>query len=134
MIRITRRSNATSEMSFSTISDIAFLLIIFFMVTSSFIAAEGFHLILPDSSKRPVITSRDRVLILTVKKTGEVFSDNRKMKNEEISGYLERVFLKNRKKSVLLQTEEMAPYGRVVEIIEMVKSTGFTALSLKMMQ
>lgn len=133
-MRIGRRSEATSEMSFSTISDIAFLLIIFFMVTSSFIVSEGFHLILPDKNQMPVITPRKQVLILSVNDKGVLSVDDRRLAEQEIDPFLSKSFLEGHKKSVLLQTEEATPYGRVVKIIELVKGAGFSALSLRMGQ
>lgn len=132
MIRISRRSAATSEMSFSTVSDIAFLLIIFFMVTSSFIVSEGFHLILPDSSKKPVVTSTENVLVLTVKKSGDLYAEGKKIKPERAESFLSEIFASKSKKSVLLKPEKDALYGSVVRVIEMIKKTGFGSLSLKM--
>jgi len=133
-MRIGRRSEATSEMSFSTISDIAFLLIIFFMVTSSFIVSEGFHLVLPDKSQKPVITPRNQVLVLSLTDKGIVSADDRKLSDQEIEPFLSKTYLAGLKKSVLLQTGEETPYGRVVKIIELVKAAGFSALSLRMGQ
>ncbi len=131
-MRIGRRSEATSEMSFSTISDIAFLLIIFFMVTSSFIVSEGFHLVLPDKSQEPVITPRNQVLVLSVTDKGILSADDCKLSDQEIEPFLSKSYLAGQKKSVLLQTDEATPYGRVVKIIELVKGAGFSALSLRM--
>ena len=132
-MRIIRRSESTAEMSFSSISDIAFLLIIFFMVASSFIVSEGFHLVLPDKSKKPVITPRSQVLILSVQQDGKVLADGRGLADEEITSYLVDA-IGSAKKAVVLKTSCEAPYGRVVKIIERVKGAGFKSLSLRMVK
>ncbi|MBP7605124.1 MAG: biopolymer transporter ExbD, partial [Spirochaetes bacterium] len=51
MVRIKRGAKPTGEITIASMSDVAFLLIIFFLVTSIFLLKDGLHLSLPDTTK-----------------------------------------------------------------------------------
>jgi len=66
-VKVRRNSRGTSEINLSSSSDIAFLLIIFFMVTSAFIFKDGLKLVLSAKSKETkIIENLEDISIVSV--------------------------------------------------------------------
>jgi biopolymer transport protein ExbD len=101
-------------------ADIAFLLIIFFMVTSVFSATKGLELRLPtdttpDSEPKPAVfihIQPDRILV-----------DCRLMEPDEILPYLEPKLLRDPNKPVILYTDSEAEYRRMVAVYDLLAET-----------
>lgn len=132
MVRIKRGAKPTGEITIASMSDVAFLLIIFFLVTSIFLLKDGLHLSLPDTTKPATVVSPGDVVTLAVRKDGAVTLDGRRAQMGEI----ERLLAEKRDEKpglvVLLRLSGELPYGRAVEAIDAVKSAGVTKLSLRM--
>ena len=131
-MRIKRGAKPTGEITIASMSDVAFLLIIFFLVTSIFLLKDGLHLSLPDTTKPATVVSPGDVVTLEVRKNGAVTLDGRRAEMGEI----ERLLAEKRDEKpglvVLLELSGELPYGRAVEAIDAVKGAGVTKLSLRM--
>ncbi|MCG6162287.1 ExbD/TolR family protein, partial [Leptospira bandrabouensis] len=77
MIRI-KKKRVLEEISASSMSDIAFLLLVFFMVTAVFFVKEGLNIQLPRKNSNPTLVLRENIYEILV--TGELV----KMKNKSI--------------------------------------------------
>ena len=132
MIKIRRSARMTSDMSMSSMSDIAFLLIIFFMVASAFIFRDGLHLVLPDSSQKPVIVKPGDITTITVRENGTLLLDSRETTTVDILDYLTVIRKKDNEAIVMIRVDSRAVYQDAVEIIDTVKLSGITRLSIKM--
>jgi len=115
-----RRTATDSEIPTSSMADIAFLLIIFFMVTAVFSATKGLELKLPSDEVRPadpepavlIHVQRDRVVV-----------DCRPMEPDEILPYLEPKLLRNPNKPVILYTDSGAEYRNMVAVYDLLAET-----------
>jgi biopolymer transport protein ExbD len=132
MRKIRRSAKIVTEMSLASMSDIAFLLIIFFMVTSVFTLRDGLHLALPDSSKSPVIISAKNVVTITLKESGDVSWDDAPVREEAIAERLKEAHAANPRLAVLLKVSPKTRYHRSVSVIDRIKTAGITRLTLRM--
>lgn len=118
------------EIPTSSMADIAFLLIIYFMVTTTFAGTRGLDFTLPkDDDKPPVIEKEDSVLI-EIMPGGQVVVDQKPMEISAILEYLKPKLEKNPKKPVIIKPQPEAPYGRMVEVFDVLRQ-GKDTLSLK---
>jgi biopolymer transport protein ExbD len=97
-------------------ADIAFLLVIFFMVTSVFAATKGLELKLPNEDPPPDPEPEDAVFIRV--RADAVLVDCRPMRESEIRAYLEPVLARNPDKPVILYAEPDARYGDMVAVYD----------------
>jgi biopolymer transport protein ExbD len=75
--RIVTRRPSSSEIPTASTGDIAFLLIIFFLVGTTFRAAQGLKVVLPDAMSTERIIKKRNVQNLWIDKTGRIsVSDN----------------------------------------------------------
>ncbi len=130
-MKIKRSARMTSDISMSSMSDIAFLLIIFFMVATAFIFKDGLHLILPDKSRKPVVMKEKEIVTLEVKNTS-LLLNSKKVEIAEIDSGLKKLFEENNQFIVLLKIDRKTKYNVVIDLIDSVKVAGFTKLSLRM--
>ena len=128
-IRKSRRESENS--SWSSMSDIAFLLIIFFMISSAFMFREGINLVLPDSTKSVTMKSSD-LFFIKLKKDSSIEVEKKQIEITMLEDRLKDFISRVEDGAVIIQVEAEAEYSGVIDIIDIVKSSGAHKLSIKM--
>jgi len=118
-----RRTDADSSIPTASMADIAFLLIIFFMVTSVFSATKGLELALPTDDNSPPDPTPDPAVFIHVQ-ADRVVVDCREMGVDEILPYLEPKLLRNPNKTVILYTDPDAVYQRMISVYDALAGAG----------
>jgi biopolymer transport protein ExbD len=114
-----RKSRTSSEFSMSSLTDIIFLLLIFFMLTSNLVAPNALNLKLPGKSSVPS-TSRDDLPDIAVDKDGNFFLSGRRVDPQALER--EMASLQRRKGkgfSILLSPDKRAPVEQVVVVMDL---------------
>ena len=112
------RDRPSDEIPTSSMADIAFLLIIYFMITTSFSATRGLDFAPPkDDDNPPVIEKEDSVLI-EITPNGDLIVDQRPMRLDEIIDYLKPKLERNPEKPVIIRPDAAAPYGAMVDVMD----------------
>lgn len=132
-----KKKKELEEISASSMSDIAFLLLVFFMVTAVFFVKEGLNIQLPRKDSEPTLVLRENVYEVLV--SGEVI----KMRNKKI-GTKEYQNLKEfraelnaleidniSEKIALIKTTGETKYGNMLDALSAVQLRGFTKISVK---
>lgn len=95
--------------------DVVFLLLIFFMLTSSFIFQPGIRVNLPRAVTSEVL--KKELLVITVTADDEVFINERSVTSEEL---LSRITVAARGDDpILIRADKQAGLGKVIEIWDM---------------
>lgn len=131
-MKIRRRIGTTAESSGAAMSDIAFLLIIFFTAASAFVLKDGLHLILPDKSRKPLIVRESEIIVLRCSQPDSVYVDGIKSGREDLDSRLKTRMEKDGDRPVLLRVAPAIPYDILVYLIDAVRQAGFTRISLRM--
>jgi biopolymer transport protein ExbD len=115
------RREADSEIPTASMADIAFLLIIFFMVTAVFSATKGLEFKLPkdDDKSQP---DQEEAVFIKVNADSTVLIDCRPVGLDEILPYLEPKLLRNPEKPVILYTDAAAPYQAMISVYDVLGS------------
>jgi biopolymer transport protein ExbD len=116
-MKINRR-NVSDEIPTASMADIAFLLIVYFMVTTTFTATRGLDFAPPkDDDNPPVIEKEDSVLI-EIRSSGDIIVDQKPMQVEDLIDYLKPKLERNPAKPVIIRPDPSAPYGRMVDVMD----------------
>jgi biopolymer transport protein ExbD len=118
-MKITRRK-IDEEIPTSSMADIAFLLIIYFMVTTTFAATRGIDFSLPQEEDTPLVDKEESVLI-EIQPGGVLLVDNKPMVLEEILDYLKPKLERNPMKPVIIRAGEMTEYGYMVDVFDEIR-------------
>ena len=114
------RKGSDSEIPTSSMADIAFLLIIFFMVTAVFSATKGLEFKLPKDDNKP--PEQEEAVFVQVASDASITVDCRPMELDEILPYLEPKLLRNPEKPVILYTDGAAPYQAMISVYDVLGS------------
>ena len=78
-----KRSKVSAEFSMSSLTDIIFLLLIFFMLTSSLVVPNALNLKLPSSSPSKAV-SKSKLTDVSIRKSGNIYVNGRKKSDKEL--------------------------------------------------
>lgn len=118
MIFRKRKSGVSDEIPTSSMADIAFLLIIYFMVTTTFAATRGLDWALPEDEDNPPLVEKEESVLIEIQPAGNLVVDGQPMQLGEILEYLEPKLERNPLKPVIIRPDPNAPYGRMVDVFD----------------
>lgn len=122
-MKLDRRATTDASIPTSSMADIAFLLIIFFMVTSVFSATKGLEFMLPTDENAPQERETEDAVFIHVQ-TERILVDCREMGVDEILPYLEPKLLRDPNKPVILYTDPEAEYQRMINVYDALAGSG----------
>ncbi len=103
--------------------DVLFLLLIFFMVTSTFVEQPNIKLELP-STRHSEATKIER-MVLTISRDGQLFLQDKPVEKKDLEKELRRVILDTGDEVLVLKADKLVPYGVVIGIMDDAKGAGF---------
>lgn len=112
------RDRPNDEIPTSSMADIAFLLIVFFMVTTTFTATRGLDFALPEDDDNPPVIEKEESVLIEIFPSGELRVDQNPMQLNEIIDYLKPKLERNPKKPVIIRPDVQAPYRYMVEVYD----------------
>lgn len=112
----------------TSLIDVMFLLLIFFLVSSTFKTQPAISLVLPDSATAQSVQMGPAVLYLTA--AGEVFLDDRPLDRDSLLPALRQRQAATGETRIILRADRDSNHGDVVGLIDMVKQSGFSQVSL----
>jgi len=120
-VKIGRR-NVSDAIPTSSMADITFLLIIFFMVTSTFAATRGLDFALPKEDRNPPVVEKEESVLIAVHPGGMLEVDGRPIQIGGILDYLKPKLERNPNKPVIIRPDPNAAYGDMVRIYDLLRS------------
>jgi biopolymer transport protein ExbD len=114
--------------NYSSLTDIVFLLLIFFLLSSSFIVQSGIKVRLPTSHQEEV-KQRENVTI-TLTKEGVYFFNDRKTTLQELPAMLQKAYQEQGDRVVVLKADAAAKIEQLVSAMDMAKIVGYERFSI----
>jgi biopolymer transport protein ExbD len=118
MIFSSGKKKVSDEIPTASMADIAFLLIIYFMVTSSFAATRGLDWALPKDEDNPPLVEKEEAVLIEIQPAGNLVVDGQPMQLDGILEYLKPKLERNPMKPVIIRPDPNAPYGRMVDVFD----------------
>ncbi|MFO7660441.1 MAG: biopolymer transporter ExbD [Candidatus Cloacimonadaceae bacterium] len=133
---VSRKRKGGSEIPTSSMSDIAFLLIIFFMATTKFDVKEGLSMVLPPAAQEGAevvkLSDKDMTRIL-IMSSGEIMlnNDNIGIFNQPVfDGKVREIISANPDMIFSLKTDREAKYNEMIKVLDRLKTAGVEKISL----
>ena len=136
--RIKRRSGGTLVLEITPLIDVVFLLLIFFMLATSFDERSAFKIDLPKSTAAKAQRTLKEVQALVDKEKNIYlrYTDNSGKSQSEkldLSSFVSVVSEKlntSESKDVMISADKAIDYGFIVEIMSLLKESGATAINI----
>jgi biopolymer transport protein TolR len=117
-----------SEINVTTLVDVMLVLLIVFMVAAPLLTV-GVPVDLPQT-QAPAINEQKEPLVITINAEGKIFLQETEVPTESLVPRLKAITSNNPNPSIYVPGDRAIDYGRVLEVMGLVSSAGFTKVSL----
>lgn len=120
------------DVNLTPLIDVVFLLLIFFMVSTTFDRESQIAIELPEASG-PQLETKQFVLEISVDAQGRYFVNQQRVKDDKVATLMRAIKLKVKGKEdpqLIISSDKDAPYQSVVTAMDAVKQLGYTQFSL----
>ena len=128
MARNRNREEEDASIDMTPMLDIVFIMLIFFIVTTSFVKEAGIQVNKPEANQANKEPSAN--IFIAIRDTGEVWMDKRQVDVERVAANLERMLAEQPTDLVVIQADKAAEHGRVVEVMDQIKEAGIDKISI----
>lgn len=115
-----RQNDLLASYSMASMTDVIFLLLIFFMVTSTFVFPTALEVKLPQSTEQTVIKPGTKVYIDKDQNLFASFGEDepQPIEREQLMAFLEMTQKQDSTQFIALYADESVPYGKIVEVLD----------------
>lgn len=124
-----RRKREEPRVDLTPMVDVVFLLLIFFMISTTFVETPGISVQLPESSSQRDIRVPEEVKV-QLSREGDIFIGEEQLSLEELRLRLAGYGAKAREMNFALYADREARHGRVVQVMDLARETGFGKLAI----
>jgi biopolymer transport protein ExbD len=117
-----------SAVDITSAVDIVFLLVIFFMVSSTFIMNPGMKIDLPKSKTADARPGKD--IVITVKPNDSIFVNSDPVRIDSLAEVLRRRVREENKDMVIIRGDRTIPYQTLIAVMDACRSIGITRINL----
>jgi biopolymer transport protein ExbD len=117
-----------AEINLAPMIDILFILLIFFLVTSTFVREAGVEVQRPDAASA---TSMDNgAYRVAIRANGELWVDGHAIDLRRLRAEMARLHAKNRQAPVILQADQNGSVGLLVKVMDQIRQAGISDIAI----
>lgn len=111
-------------------ADIAFLLIIFFMLTAVYSTTRGLEFAFPKDDPTQLDVQPEEAIHIKIEGVGQFVVDKTPMSFEEMGGYVQAKMEQVPDKPVIIQTRSEVPYYAMIDVFDLLKQLEVKNISI----
>ncbi len=119
-----RRREIAVEIPTASMADVAFLLIIFFLVASFYSVTRGIQFSLPRHEEAALTAEPEAAVLIEIASDSSLRVDRRAMALADLQAYIAPRLQRNPTKAVILQTSLDAPYQAMTDVFDELRQVG----------
>lgn len=123
-----RREQEESEVNLTPMLDVVFIMLIFFIVTASFVKEAGI-----DVTRPPAATAERKErgnILIAITENDQVWMDRRQVDPRALRANIERLHAENPGGSVVIQADTKSRNGLLVQVMDAARLAGVKSVSL----
>ena len=126
--RYKRREEEESEINITPMMDIVFIMLIFFIVTTSFIKETGIDPNRPEAetAKRAELGN----ILIAIAPNDRIWMNKAPIELEAVKIMMELAHAENPESSVVIVADELASTGLVLDVMDQIRLSGISKISL----
>jgi biopolymer transport protein ExbD len=121
-MNIRGRNKISSEFNMSSMTDIVFLLLIFFMIASTLVTTNAIDILLPKASGK---TENKKSVAVSIKKDLSFYIDQSKVEVQNLEAELLELLQKEATPTLVLRAEKSVPVDYVVKVMDIANRNKF---------
>jgi len=126
------RGGRKPEVQMAPLIDVIFLLLLFYAVTTQFVADERLKLKLPEAktAEDAGINRDERPPLVTIAADGSIWIDDKIVPESELEGRIKQLVERAPDEGIILKGDEGADYGIVVHVLDLARSAGAKGIQM----
>ena len=128
--RFKKAGGGEAEVNMTPMLDIVFILLIFFIVTATFLREEGIDLVPPPDSDEPPPPDAPPVIVVQVDEANRIFVNQQLTDIARVGARIERFRSDDPSSPVLIEPDAEADHGVVVRIWDQAQQVGAVGVSI----
>lgn len=117
-----------NEINLTPMLDVVFIMLIFFIVTATFIKEAGIQVERPDTVTAD--TQDDASILIAISGTDEIWIDRKKRDPRAVRSVIAQLHAENPKGSIVIQADEESTHETLVIVMEAAKGAGVTNVAI----
>ena len=117
-----------NEINLTPMLDVVFIMLIFFIVTATFIKEAGIQVDRPEAVTAD--PQEDAAILIAISANDEIWIDRQERDPRAVRGIIERLHAENPKGSIVIQADEGSTHEMLVVVMEAAKQAGVTNVAI----
>ena len=117
-----------NEINLTPMLDVVFIMLIFFIVTATFIKEAGIQVERPDTTTAD--SQDDAAILIAISANDEIWIDRQEREPKMLRSVIERLHAENPKGSIVIQADEGSTHEKLVIVMEAAKAAGVTNVAI----
>ena len=117
-----------SEINLTPMLDVVFIMLIFFIVTASFIKEAGIQVTRPDAFTAD--KQENAAILVAISPNDEIWIDRREVEPKNLRTHIERLHAENPKGALVIQADEESTNEMLVVVMEAAKQVGVANVAI----
>jgi len=122
------RESDESEVNLTPMLDVVFIMLIFFIVTASFVKEAGVDINRPDAATAE--RKEKGNILVAITGDGQIWIDRREVDPRALRANIERMAAENPHGAVVVQADEESTHRSLVKVMEAAKHAGVKSLAI----
>lgn len=124
-MNIRGRNRVTPEFNMSSMTDIVFLLLIFFMLASTLVTTNAIDILLPKASGK---TENKQSVAVSITKNLNYYIDQKLVGSSVLETELKQILANQAKPTIVLRAEKSVPVENVVKVMDIANRNKFKVI------
>jgi biopolymer transport protein ExbD len=127
-IRSHARVDDESDLNLTPMLDVVFIMLIFFIVTATFIKQAGIDVFRPDAltyEQKPTVS-----VLVAISDAGEIWIDKKRVDITAVRAHIERLHAENPKGGLVIQADRNAKYEKLKAVLDAARAANLTEVAI----
>ncbi len=123
-----RKNRSTTELNIAPLIDMVFILLIFFLVTASFVKETGIDVSRPTAST--AVVQNKATILIAIDQRNRIFMDHREIDPRAVRANVERALAENPEGAIVVVADKASTTGTAIQVMDGCRMAGAQNVSL----
>jgi len=122
------RAEEESDINLTPMLDVVFIMLIFFIVTATFIKQAGIEVIRPEAltaEQKPTVS-----VLVAISEKGEIWIDKKRVEPSAVRAHIERLHAENPKGGLVVQADRGSKNERLMTVLSAARAAGLSEVAI----
>jgi biopolymer transport protein ExbD len=123
-----QRGEEESDINLTPMLDVVFIMLIFFIVTATFIKQAGIEVFRPEAltaEQKPTVS-----VLVAIAENGDIWIDKQKVDATAVRAHIERLHSENPKGGLVVQADKNAKSEKLMAVLSAARAAGLTEVAI----